>query len=59
MGLIRYDGTSGVREFERLNAAAQSPKLKVLIAECYPLPRAYSTRERLGSRARKDYSFSA
>ena len=47
MKLIRYDGISGVREFERLNAAVQAAKLKVPIAECYPLARAYEAHERL------------
>jgi NADPH:quinone reductase-like Zn-dependent oxidoreductase len=47
MELIRYDGISGVREFERLNAAVQTAKLKVPIAECYPLARAYKAHERL------------
>src|SRR5258705_13514465 len=32
MKLIRYDGISGVREFERLNAAVQAARLKVPIA---------------------------
>jgi NADPH:quinone reductase len=39
MKLIRYDGIPGVREFERLNAAVQAARLRVPIAECYPLPR--------------------
>jgi NADPH:quinone reductase len=47
MTLIRYDGISGVREFERLNAAVQAAKLKVPIAECYPLARAYKAHERI------------
>jgi NADPH2:quinone reductase len=47
MELIRYDGISGVREFERLNAAVQAARLKVPIAECYPLARAYKSHERL------------
>jgi NADPH:quinone reductase-like Zn-dependent oxidoreductase len=47
MELVRYDGISGVREFERLNAAVQAAKLKVPIAECYPLARAYKAHERL------------
>jgi len=47
MKLIRYDGIAGVREFERLNAAVQAAKLKVPIAECYPLTRAYKAHERL------------
>jgi NADPH:quinone reductase len=46
MTLIRYDGISGVREFERLKAAVQA-RLKVPIAECYPLARAYKAHERL------------
>ncbi|MGZ5898080.1 MAG: NADP-dependent oxidoreductase [Xanthobacteraceae bacterium] len=44
--LARYDGISGVREFERLNAAVQAAKLKVPIAETYPLARAYQAHER-------------
>jgi NADPH:quinone reductase len=47
MTLIRYDGISGVREFERLTAAVQAAKLKVPIAECYPLARASKAHERL------------
>ena len=46
MALVRYDGISGVREFERLNAAVQAAKLKVPIAETYPLGRAYKAHER-------------
>ncbi|MCP1908801.1 NADPH2:quinone reductase [Bradyrhizobium sp. USDA 4509] len=45
--LIRYDGISGVREFERLNAAAHAAKLKVPIAECYSLAHAHKAHERL------------
>jgi NADPH:quinone reductase len=47
MKLIRYDGISGVREFERLNKAVQAARLRVPIAECYPLARAYKAHERL------------
>ena len=47
MTLVRYDGISGVREFERLNAAVQAARLKVPIAECYPLARAYTAHQRL------------
>ncbi len=47
MTLIRYDGISGVREFKRLSAAVQAARLKVAIAECYPLARAYKAHERL------------
>jgi NADPH2:quinone reductase len=49
MRLIRYDGVSGVREFERLNVAVQAARLKVPIAECYPLPRASKAHERLAA----------
>jgi len=47
MTLVRYDGIAGIREFERLNTAVQAAKLKVPIAECYPLARAYEVHERL------------
>jgi NADPH:quinone reductase-like Zn-dependent oxidoreductase len=47
MAVVRYDGTSGVREFERLNEAVRAAKLKVPIAETYPLGRAYRAHERL------------
>ncbi len=47
MELIRYDGVSGVREFERLNAAVQAAKLRVPIAECYSLTHARKAHERL------------
>src|ERR1700687_341687 len=47
MTLIRYDALSGVREFERLNAAVQGAKLKVPISECYPLVQARKSHERL------------
>jgi NADPH:quinone reductase len=49
MRLIRYDGISGVREFERLNAAVLAARLRVPIAECYPLPRASKAHERLAA----------
>jgi NADPH:quinone reductase-like Zn-dependent oxidoreductase len=47
MSLVRYDAVSGVREFERLNAAVQGAKLKVPISECYPLAQARKSYERL------------
>jgi NADPH:quinone reductase-like Zn-dependent oxidoreductase len=50
MSMIPYDAVSGVREFERLNAAVQAAKLKVPIAECYPLGQAYKAHERLAER---------
>ena len=45
--LIRYDAISGVREFERLNAAVQAAKLTVPIAECYPVAHANKAHQRL------------
>jgi NADPH2:quinone reductase len=45
--VIPYDGISGVREFQRLDAAVQAAKLKVPIAECYPLAEARKAHERL------------
>src|SRR3981189_844940 len=45
--VVPYDGISGVREFERLNAAGQAAKLKVPISECYPLAQARRSHERL------------
>jgi len=47
MTLIRYDGISGVREFEHLNEAVQAARLKVPISECYPLTQARKSHERL------------
>jgi len=47
MTLIRYDGISGVRELERLTAAVQAAKLKVPVAECYPLAQARKAHEHL------------
>jgi NADPH:quinone reductase-like Zn-dependent oxidoreductase len=42
-----YDAISGVREFERLNRAVQSAKLKVPIAEAFPLAKAAEAHRRL------------
>src|SRR6266850_1935461 len=47
MTLVRYDGISGVRELERLTAAVQAAKLKVPVAECYPLAQARKAHEHL------------
>ena len=47
MELIRYNGISGVRGFERLNAAVQAARLKVAVAEFYSLARACKAHERL------------
>ena len=45
---IPYDAISGVREFERLNRAVEAAaKLKVPIAETFPLARAAKAHERL------------
>jgi NADPH2:quinone reductase len=43
---IPYDAVSGVREFEKLNRAVEAAKLKVPIAESYPLERAARAHER-------------
>lgn len=45
--VIPYDGISGVREFERLNRAATEAKLRVPIAERFPLTAAAKAHERL------------
>lgn len=44
---VPYDGISGPREFERLNRAVQSAKLKVPIAESFPLAKAERAHQRL------------
>lgn len=40
-----YDGTPGVREFQRLNRAVEGAKLKVPIVKSYPLARAAAAYE--------------
>jgi NADPH:quinone reductase-like Zn-dependent oxidoreductase len=45
--VIPYDGISGVREFARLNRAVEAAKLKVPIAEAFPLANAAKAHERL------------
>jgi NADPH:quinone reductase len=42
-----YDATPGVREFERLGRAIEAARLKVPIADSYPLNRAAKAHERL------------
>ncbi|MEA2962893.1 MAG: hypothetical protein QOI46_2991, partial [Alphaproteobacteria bacterium] len=42
----RYDAVSGVREFEKLNRAVQAARLKVPIAEVFPLEHAAKAHER-------------
>jgi NADPH2:quinone reductase len=44
---IPYDAVSGIREFERLNRAVESAKLKVPIAETFDLAHAAKAHERL------------
>ena len=44
---ISYDGVAGVREFERLNIAIEATRLKVPIAEAFPLVKAAKAHERL------------
>jgi NADPH:quinone reductase-like Zn-dependent oxidoreductase len=46
---IPYDGIAGVREFQRLNRAVESAKLKIPIAEAFPLAAAAKAHERLDS----------
>ncbi|HEY1979591.1 MAG TPA: NADP-dependent oxidoreductase [Xanthobacteraceae bacterium] len=41
-----YDGVAGIREFQKLNAAVEATKLKVPIAEVYPLVKAAKAHER-------------
>jgi NADPH:quinone reductase-like Zn-dependent oxidoreductase len=45
--VIPYDAKSGVREFERLNRAVAAAKLKVPIAEAFPLVNAAKAHQRL------------
>ncbi|MEA2936921.1 MAG: hypothetical protein QOC56_425, partial [Alphaproteobacteria bacterium] len=47
--VIPYDGVAGVLEFRRLNRAVESAKLKVPIAEAFPLAAASKAHERLES----------
>jgi hypothetical protein len=56
-----YGLVSGVREFDRLNAAVQAARLKVPIAESYSIDRAYTAHERpaQAAAARKDRPRSA
>jgi NADPH:quinone reductase len=47
MKFIPYNGVAGVSEFRRLNAAVEAAKLKVPIAEAFPLLKAAKAHERL------------
>jgi NADPH:quinone reductase-like Zn-dependent oxidoreductase len=46
VAFIPYDAVSGVREFEKLNRAVADAKLKVPIAESYPLEQAARAHQR-------------
>jgi NADPH:quinone reductase-like Zn-dependent oxidoreductase len=46
---IAYDGVSGIREFERLNRAVTSAKLKVPISERFPLADAAKAHQHLAA----------
>jgi NADPH:quinone reductase-like Zn-dependent oxidoreductase len=46
---IAYDGISGIREFERLNRAVTSAKLKVPISERFPLADAAKAHDHLAA----------
>jgi NADPH:quinone reductase-like Zn-dependent oxidoreductase len=45
--ILAYDGTPGVREFERLGRAIEKAQLKVPIAASYSLARAAAAHQRL------------
>jgi NADPH:quinone reductase-like Zn-dependent oxidoreductase len=45
--VMAYDGTPGVREFERLGRAIEKARIKVPIAASYPLEQAASAHKRL------------
>ena len=47
--VIRYDGIAGVLEFQRLNRAVESAKLKIPLAEASPLVAAATAHQRLES----------
>lgn len=47
MKITPYDGIAGVREFQRLNVAIETAKLKVPITEAFPLVKAAKAHERL------------
>ena len=45
--LVAYDAVAGVREFQRLNRAVEEAKLRVPIADAYPLAQAARAHQRL------------
>ena len=45
--ITSYDGTPGVRQFEKLNRAVDAARVKVAIAAAYPLAEAAKAHERL------------
>ncbi len=50
IAIIPYDGTAGVREFERLDRAVEAAKLEIPIAAEYALTDAAKAHERLAAR---------
>jgi NADPH:quinone reductase-like Zn-dependent oxidoreductase len=47
--ILAYNGTAGVREFERLSRAVVATKLKVPIAAVYPLAEAAKAHQRIAA----------
>jgi NADPH:quinone reductase-like Zn-dependent oxidoreductase len=47
--IVAYDGVAGVREFEALNRAVESARLKVPIAASFPLAQAAKAHQRLAA----------
>jgi NADPH:quinone reductase len=47
--MIAYDGVAGVRQFERLNKAVEAARIKVPIADIYPLAEAARAHQRLAA----------
>ena len=47
--MIAYDGIAGVRQFERLNKAVEAARIKVPIADIYPLAEAARAHQRLAA----------
>jgi NADPH2:quinone reductase len=47
--MIAYDGVAGVHQFERLNKAVEAARIKVPIADIYPLAEAARAHQRLAA----------
>jgi NADPH:quinone reductase-like Zn-dependent oxidoreductase len=47
--IIAYDGVAGARQFERLNKAVEAARIKVPIADIYPLAEAARAHQRLAA----------